>query len=408
MVTIADRKDDSMTRLHCYVHIPFCRERCNYCDFFLVTRQDLQKGFFAALARETSQRLAAFDGSTIHSIHFGGGTPSLVPVSCLEEWLETLSRYVSLSGDAEITIEANPEDLAAEKIRDLTALGVNRLSIGVQSFLPEKLRALGRLHTAEEALRVADAAMEAFGNVSVDLICGVEGETFEAWERDVHTVLSTGVPHVSVYMLALEKNTRLESLVRRGVVVLPDESEQAAMYVRACELLESEGFEHYEVSNFSKPGFFSRYNMGCWCRESYLGFGPSAHSFLVSGGRETRSANVNSLIRYIASPDEAQNCNEVLSRAEQISEKIFLSLRLSSGLNLADLLQYHEGNSRVRGILDRLEKQGLIERKGDVIKVSRRGFLFADKVAEELIPVRKKCASEEAFPLRVPTTNSEK
>lgn len=381
-------QDDSMTRLHCYVHVPFCRERCSYCDFFLVTRQDFLGRFFSALHSETSERLAALRESTVHSIHFGGGTPSLVPVVYLENWLETLSRHVSLSDDAEITLEANPEDLTNEKLYELAALGVNRLSIGVQSFIPEKLRALGRLHTAEEALRVTDMALDLIGNVSVDLICGVEGESPDIWAQDLDTAISSGVPHVSVYMLTLEKKTRLESLVRKGLVTLPDEGAQALMYMMACERLDAEGFEHYEVSNFSKPGFFSRYNLGCWQRESYLGFGPSAHSFLVSGDHELRSANASSLIRYMSSPREAQEYREMLSREERADEKVFLSLRLSSGLELVHLMQYHDGNDAVLENVDRLKKQGLIEFRNGVIKVSRKGFLFADKVAEELLPVR--------------------
>ncbi|WP_294347647.1 radical SAM family heme chaperone HemW [Prosthecochloris sp.] len=379
-----------MTKLHCYVHVPFCRERCSYCDFFLVTRQDLLGRFFSALHSESSERLAALRGSTVHSVHFGGGTPSSVPVAYLKNWFETLSRHVSLSDDAEITLEANPEDLTNEKLQELAALGVNRLSIGVQSFIPEKLRALGRLHSAEEALRVTDDAMKLLGNVSVDLICGVEGEDPDIWERDLYTAISRGLPHVSVYMLTLEKKTRLENLVRRGLVTLPDESVQADMYMMACELLEAEGFKHYEVSNFSKPGFFSRYNLGCWQRESYLGFGPSAHSFLVSGDHELRSANVSSMIRYMTSPYEAQEYCEMLSCAERINEKIFLSLRLSSGLELVDLMRYHDGSSVVVENVDQLKKQGLIEIRDGVIKVSRKGFLFADRVAEELLPAWKR------------------
>ena len=389
MVTVAD-EETSMTKLHCYVHVPFCRERCSYCDFFLVTRQDLLGRFFSALHSESSERLAALRGSTVHSVHFGGGTPSSVPVAYLKNWFETLSRHVSLSGDAEITLEANPEDLTNEKLQELAALGVNRLSIGVQSFIPEKLRALGRLHSAEEALRVTDDAMKLLGNVSVDLIYGVEGEDPDIWERDLYTAISRGLPHVSVYMLTLEKKTRLENLVRRGLVTLPDESVQADMYMMACELLEAEGFKHYEVSNFSKPGFFSRYNLGCWQRESYLGFGPSAHSFLVSGDHELRSANVSSMIRYMTSPYEAQEYREMLSCAERINEKIFLSLRLSSGLELVDLIRYHDGSSVVVENVDQLKKQGLIEIRDGVIKVSRKGFLFADRVAEELLPAWKR------------------
>ena len=371
--------------MHCYVHIPFCRARCSYCDFFLVTRQDLQERFFTALYEETAARLAVFYGRTIRSVHFGGGTPSYVSTDYLGRWLETASRFVSLSDDIEITVEANPEDLTSEKLHGLAALGVNRLSIGVQSFVPEKLRALGRCHTAEDAVRVTEEAMKVFGNVSVDLMCGAQGETAENWQRDLRCTLSAGVPHISVYMLALEKKTFLARQVRRGLVTLPGDEVQAEMYGMACEQLGEQGFEHYEVSNFSKPGFFSRYNLGCWHRESYLGFGPSAHSFYKTGRQERRCANVSSMMRYLASPREARESSEILSEEARINEKIFLSLRLSSGLEIDGLLDYHGGGKKVLEIVEHFRQEGLLEIRKGVIKVSRKGFLFADKVAEELL-----------------------
>ena len=374
--------------LHCYLHIPFCRARCPYCDFCLVTKQDLQDRFFSALEKETAARLSLLEGVVLKSVHFGGGTPSFVPVSYLESWLETLTKYVSLCDGAEIALEANPEDLSIEKLRNLSALGVNRLSIGVQSYMPEKLLALGRCHNADEALRTTGEAMNIFGNVSVDLICGAEGETLDTWERDLRIALSGDVPHVSVYMLALEKKTLLDKQVRKRLVTLPGEKTQAAMYLKACELLEADGFQHYEVSNFSKPGFFSRYNLACWQRESYLGFGPSAHTFMADGVQELRSANTSSLVRYIAGPCDALGFSEQLSDEARISEKIFLSLRLSSGLSVDDLLRYHEGSSLVLDAVDQLKEQGLVEICGEVIKVSRKGFLFADQVAEELMPAK--------------------
>ena len=371
--------------MHCYVHIPFCRARCSYCDFFLVTRQDLQERFFTALYEETAARLAVFYGRTIRSVHFGGGTPSYVSTDYLGRWLETASRFVSLSDDIEITVEANPEDLTSEKLHGLAALGVNRLSIGVQSFVPEKLRALGRCHTAEDAVRVTEEAMKVFGNVSVDLMCGAQGETAEDWQRDLGCTLSAGVPHISVYMLALEKKTFLARQVRRGLVTLPGDEVQAEMYGMVCEQLGEQGFEHYEVSNFSKPGFFSRYNLGCWHRESYLGFGPSAHSFYKTGEQERRCANVSSMMRYLASPREARESSEILSEEARINEKIFLSLRLSSGLEIDGLLDYHGGSKKVLEIVEHFRQEGLLEIRKGVIKVSRKGFLFADKVAEELL-----------------------
>ena len=376
----------TVLNLHCYVHIPFCRTRCPYCDFFLVTRQDIQERFFRALHKETILRTAPFRGRKVKTLHFGGGTPSLVSSAYLEGWLETLGKQLSLEGTPEITLEANPEDLTPVTCREFVSLGINRLSLGVQSFSPEKLSVLGRKHTRDEAFGAVAVALEYFGNVSVDLICGVEGESLEVWEQDLQAVLATGVPHVSIYMLSVEKKTRLESLVRRGMVSLPDEQDQAAMYLKACELLEEKGFLHYEVSNFSKPGFFSLYNLGCWHRESYLGFGPSAHSFIVSSGKEIRSANVNSMLRYIASGGDAVVSSEIILEKERNDERIFLGLRLSSGLSLDELACYHRDSSFPDETLDRLREQGLVVLQDGVLALTRKGFLFADKVAEELMP----------------------
>ena len=370
--------------LHCYVHIPFCRTRCPYCDFFLVTRDDLQERFFSALCEETLARSEELAGRTIRSVHFGGGTPSLVPVGLLGEWLETLSAMAVLPADAEITLEANPEDLSPGALRDLASLGVNRLSIGVQSFLSGKLASLGRAHDASDALRVTQAALETFDNVSLDLICGAEGETPGSWTRDLELAAGTGAPHVSVYMLTLEKNTLLEREVRKGRCELPGEEAVAGMYASACEFLGERGFLHYEVSNFSRPGFFSRYNLGCWHRESYLGFGPSAHSLVRRNGQEWRSANACSLIRYMNAPGAAALQSELLSPEERHNEQLFLSLRLSSGLDRDFLLRHHENRGAVLSLLERFRREGLLEEDGGIVRVTEKGFLFADLIAEEL------------------------
>ncbi len=381
--------------LHCYVHIPFCRTRCPYCDFFLVTRDDLQDRFFSALREETLARSDELAGRTIRSVHFGGGTPSLAPAGRLGEWLETLAGRAVLPADAEITLEANPEDLSPGSLRDLASLGVSRLSIGVQSFLPLKLASLGRAHDASDALRATRAALETFGNVSLDLICGAEGETPGSWVKDLELAAGTGAPHVSVYMLTLEKNTLLEREVRKGRCELPGEEAVAGMYTAACELLGERGFLHYEVSNFSRPGFFSRYNLGCWHRESYLGFGPSAHSFVRRNGQELRSANVRSLIRYMGAPRSAVEQSERLSPEEQRNERLFLSLRLSSGLDRNFLLRHHEDREAVLAGLDRFRREGLLEEAEGVVRVTEKGFLFADMIAEEFcFPSQKRGADD--------------
>ena len=211
-----------------YVHIPFCRSRCSYCDFFLITRLDHVERFFKALSRETELRRKELEGRTIGSIHFGGGTPSLVPLRHIASWLDQVSGLCSFSPDVEIAFEANPEDLDGNLMDDLLGTGVNRLSLGVQSFCDRKLLALGRKHTAAEARSVTDRAMRIFPSVSADLICGVPGEDRTVWESDLDAALDLGPHHLSVYMLSLEPKTLLCRDVSRGLLKVPGEDQDAA------------------------------------------------------------------------------------------------------------------------------------------------------------------------------------
>ncbi len=371
--------------LHCYVHIPFCRNRCRYCDFFLITRDGFQESFFRALREETSSRAQLLCGQTIRSVHFGGGTPSLVDCRFPDEWLNQVSGYASFHPDAEITLEANPEDLNPGALASWSSIGVNRLSIGIQSYGSRKLRELGRAHDALSAHRVTEEALKRFRNVSVDLICGVEGESPDEWQADLDAALSFGLQHLSVYMLTVEPSTSLARDVRKGLVRVPGEDDLASFYTIASDRLSSSGFEHYEVSNFCREGCFSRYNMGCWQRESYLGFGPSAHSLYTSGGPEWRSSNVSSLKRYIAEPREDGARREYLSEKDCRNEQIFLSLRLRKGLDAGLLQRWHAFDPRIDAAVEAFREKGWLEVTGRTLKVSRKGFLFADRIAEELL-----------------------
>lgn len=372
--------------LSLYVHIPFCREHCLYCDFFLVTRQEYVGRFFEALSVETRSKAALFEGQRIKAIHFGGGTPSNVPVSLVSGWLAQISGLACIEPDAEITFEANPEDLTPEVIGELQDAGVNRLSIGVQSFTGRKLRALGRAHSAEDSLRTVAHAMERFDSVSIDLMCGAEGEGLEEWEGDLRAALDLRPPHISVYMLTLEEKTRLWRDVQRGLIDLPDEAAQAAMYERARHLLAGAGYRHYEVSNFALEGYHSRYNLASWMREPYLGFGPSAHSFMIAGEEETRFSNVCSLTRYLADPANAEEFREVLNPWQRFDEQVFLSLRINRGLSLDFLRKGHEANAKILSeALEKFLEKGWIRIDHDIVTLTGEGFLFADLVATGLI-----------------------
>ncbi len=372
--------------LSLYVHIPFCRERCLYCDFFLVTRREHIGAFFEALAEETRAKAGLLRGRRIHAIHFGGGTPSTAPVALISDWLEQVAGIASIEPGAEVTLEANPEDLDPSVVAALRDAGVNRLSIGVQSFTDRKLRALGRAHSAADSTRTVAQSLERFDSVAIDLMCGAEGEGLEEWEGDLRVAMELGVPHVSAYMLTLEERTRLWRDVRKGVVELPGEELQASMYDRARKMLTGAGYRHYEVSNYALEGFHSRYNLSSWLREPYLGFGPSAHSFMVEDGAETRFSNACSLTRYLADPAHAEEFRELLTPEQRFDEEVFLSLRINRGLPLDLLKQGHAAQPQsLDAALAGFLEQGWISLAGGVVTLTEEGFLFADRVAEGLM-----------------------
>ncbi len=369
-----------------YVHIPFCRERCPYCDFFLVTKAGFVERFFEALAVETAAKSPLFAGQPIKAIHFGGGTPSLVSPSFIESWLSQVASLAGLSAETEITLEANPEDLSSDSLDALKAVGVNRLSIGVQSFTDRKLRALGRAHSADDALRTVAGALDRFPSVSIDLMCGAEGETLAEWELDLRAALRLRPHHVSVYMLTLEEKTRLWRDVRKGLRDLPGEEVQAAMYRRAAEILCGAGYRHYEISNFALEGHHSRYNLASWMREPYIGFGPAAHSFVVDSGAERRFSNATSLTRYLADPAGAVDFRETLTEAQHFDEEVFLSLRIRKPLAVEFLRKGDKlGHQHLDSVLDTLQEKGWIALESGEVTLTEAGFLFADLVASELL-----------------------
>ena len=368
-----------------YLHIPFCKARCSYCDFYLVTGREHIDAFFSALSLETASRSADLKGRSVGAIHFGGGTPSMVPVRYLAGWLDEVAAQCSFAPDIEIALEANPEDLLDNTMDELRAAGITRLSIGVQSYMPEKLHALGRAHTALQANRVTSGALRRFDSVSVDLICGVPGEALSMWEADLHEALTHRPHHLSVYMLSVEPKTILHRHVAKGIVTVPDDAMQAALYEHAQSELLCQGYNHYEVSNFSLPGHHSRYNLATWKREPYFGFGPSAHSFLVSEESEVRTANVSSLVRYLGAPADAVAFREELSDEERFTEQVFLSLRINSGLDVDFLRKENKLGHSLSQIIFRFQERGWIEQQEGHLYLTEKGFLFADLIAEEFI-----------------------
>lgn len=376
---------DAGPELSIYIHVPFCRSRCCYCDFFLVNRLDHIEAFFKALAIETLAAAPLLKDRTVRAVHFGGGTPSLVPVRLLAGWLELAASLSSFSSGMEIALEANPEDLGGGAMEEFRAAGINRLSLGVQSYQQRKLSVLGRQHSAEEARRVTGKALECFDTVSADLICGVPDESPEEWQEDLTAALAAAVPHLSVYMLSVEPKTLLERRIAKGMTTVPDESVQAAMYACAIDMLSAAGYDHYEVSNFALPGHHSRYNLACWMREPYLGFGPSAHSFMQCGGIEMRKANSGSLLRYLDKPAQCAAFEEMLSEEERFVEHVFLSLRINRGLDVEFLRKHNKLGLNLSELLAQFSAQGWISIENGRLYLTAKGFLFTDHIAGELI-----------------------
>lgn len=372
---------------HCYVHIPFCRKRCPYCDFFLVPGTRLMEPFFDALLLETEARSHELGSEPVASIHFGGGTPSLAGPQRIGRWLALLRNRVEIAGDAELTLEANPEDCRRAVMEEFKALGINRVSLGTQSFNKRKLEILGRKHTTAEGTQVTRDMLDLFGNVSVDLICGVPGEDIEEWSADLATAISLQPHHISVYMLTVEPGTKLQREIMRGRSAAPDEGFQAEAYLFAIEQLEKEGYLHYEVSNFARPGYFSRYNTGSWRREPYIGLGPSAHSLLKDPSGERRKANVASIMRYMSAPHDASTGSELLTPAERQTEEVFLSLRMEEGIAFQQLeAMYCQKKQWLESTLEKFMVEGFLEIRGGRVRLTPRGFLFSDHITQTLLP----------------------
>ncbi|MSS72003.1 MAG: radical SAM family heme chaperone HemW [Candidatus Latescibacteria bacterium] len=370
-----------------YIHIPFCASRCPYCDFaFVIGRGHLSARYADAVGREIRERVAReFSGPVrFDTIFFGGGTPTAMAVPEIGRILDAVDAVAGWAKEAEITVEANPGTADVEKFRGLRRLGVNRLSIGVQSFSDQELRLLGRTHTSEEAVRAYDAARQAgFENVNIDLIFALPGQTVALWQSHLDRAIALGPEHVSVYNLTLESGTEFGRRQRRGQMTPLPEETQAVLYGAAIDRLTDAGYQHYEISNFARPGLCARHNLGYWDGSDYLGVGMSAHSFTG----ECRSWNVRGLTRYlerIEGEGTAIAGQEILSASERRSEAILLGLRrVQQGVPFGQLPGDPDGRRR----LDRLIADDLLEHAGDRARLTRKGLMVADAVMVELIGV---------------------
>ena len=364
-----------------YIHIPFCLRKCAYCGFYSVTDRSQIPDYLAALRREMDFYrgwAASFD-----TLYLGGGTPSVLPAAELEKLVTDIRGTFAISSDAEITIEANPADIDAGLLTALRRTGVNRLNIGVQSFDDGILAFLCRRHDREQAVAAVTAARIAgIENIGIDLIYGVPGQGMDAWLATLREAAALNPDHLSCYQLTLEDGTPLAEQFRRGEVVLPDDSLQAAFFCNTSEFLEDNGYIHYEVSNFARPGRESRHNRKYWNHAPYLGLGPAAHSFLGRERRWNRRA-VNAYIDDLASGRTPIESREILSDKQLRLEALFLGFRTRRGVCL-ETFGIRYGRDLLtdnRDMLKRLSEEGLVEIRDGFLRPTRAGMAVADSLA---------------------------
>ncbi len=373
-----------------YIHIPFCTHACPYCDFsFELLKDGRVDRLLAALETEAGRRgrESPWPDSTIDTVFLGGGTPTCLTDRQLDRVFGMIHGFFRVDPDAEVTVEANPETVRISKLQRLRELGVNRLSIGVQSFSDDILRRLGRRHTADQAEEAIVLAREAgFENVNLDLMFGVPGQAASHWTDTLERTVSLDPEHVSVYGLTIEPGTKFARMEEEGTLDLPDEAGHVACYYQALDRLAAAGYRHYEVSNLSKPGFACRHNVSCWNGGDYLGLGPSAHSHLA--GR--RLANSRSLADYLSAMDEwgeAIDMDETLSVEERIHEYILLRLRSVEGMDTRVFRDRFGDDAMGKRdpAIHTLAEEGLLAERGARIRLTRKGLALADSVCAYLM-----------------------
>ena len=365
-----------------YIHIPFCKSKCHYCDFYSVIGDSAGRiRFLNGLIEEIKIRAdSPMAEQVCDSIYFGGGTPSILGAQAIGKIIDEINRRFRIASDSEITIEANPEAVTENFFDNIRQSGANRLSIGIQSFEDEELRLLGRIHDSRMARNAITAALKSgLDNISIDLIFGIPGQTLVSWERSLGAAVNYRPAHISAYGLTIEKGTPLERLVISGKIKLPDESIQTTMYEMLVDVLMKSGYQRYEISNFALAGRESRHNLKYWLGEAYLGLGASAHSF----DGLNRSANARDLGEYLSKIKSGLlpiAFTETLTGSQKVREKMLLGLRLARGVVAA------KNDSAISAnMLQRLMDSGHVIIEDEQIRLTDSGFLVADEVIARLV-----------------------
>jgi oxygen-independent coproporphyrinogen-3 oxidase len=373
-----------------YIHIPFCKQACHYCDFHFSTSLKKKDEMVLALAKEIEMRSKSITHhpspitETIETIYFGGGTPSILDIADLKFLIDAVYQNYKVIDNPEITVEANPDDLDPETILELAHSPVNRLSIGIQSFFEDDLKLMNRAHNVEEAKKCLEYASHYFDNISIDLIYGIPQMSSEKWLQNIETALSFGVPHISSYALTVEPKTALHSFIQKGIISQPDDEVASVHFQILVDKLSENGFIHYELSNFGKENYFSKNNSSYWLGKKYLGIGPSAHSY----DGKNRGWNVSNNALYIKSIQENKLPIEIetLTKTDRYNEYVMTGLRTIWGVSL-DQIEEEFGKT----YLDYLNQQAakfiddhLLFLDENILRTTKKGKFLSDRIASDL------------------------
>jgi len=367
-----------------YLHIPFCKQACFYCDFHFSTSLKKKNELISCMQKELLLRKEELKNETIETIYFGGGTPSLLSIEEIQAILKTIEENFCVIENPEITLEANPDDLSETKIVELSKSPINRLSIGVQSFFEDDLKSMNRAHNEDEAKKCLSMAIRHFDNITIDLIYGVPNMSLQKWKQNLKLAFDFGVNHISSYALTVEPNTALDTFIAKGKYPPLDEELAKQHFDVLVEETQKKGFVHYEISNFGKSNYFSKHNTSYWHGVKYIGIGPSAHSFNTTH----RSWNVASNARYIRSLQEGKLPSEVefLSKEDQFNEYLMTGLRTIWGVSL-DKIKNNLGEKYQNYLESQSKKyiqQDLLYIENGILKTTSKGKFLADGISSDL------------------------
>lgn len=371
-----------------YIHIPFCKQACHYCDFHFSTSMKKKDEMVLALAKEIALRKNEFENdpefSEVETIYFGGGTPSVLSNDQINFLISEVYKNYNVAENPEITLEANPDDLSSDRILELSKSPINRLSIGIQSFYEEDLKLMNRAHNSAEARRCLEEATKYFDNISLDLIYGIPGMSDEMWKQNIQTALNFGIPHISSYALTVEPKTALRKLIDTGKIAEPQDDAASNHFLILVEMLQQNGFIHYELSNFGKENYFSKNNSAYWLGKKYIGIGPSAHSY----DGEKRGWNIANNSLYLKSIQENKLPieTEILTKSDRYNEYIMTGLRTIWGVSL-ERIENEFGQKYLNYLKKQTQKflnDDLLSIENNILKPTPKGKFLTDGIASDL------------------------